>query len=186
MPKLKFSNATFLVIFKHCAFCRIKSRLFKLVTKSYWNGTFSRHLSNTVLIKYHHHHWWIFFLSKSCATAKGMCRTKKMVDVGRCMGWRYFSLLWLRTCCKVFSAARALFFNFGDPASSSAHFKDKLLPPSSTSFQLYFILAIPLSLSDLFRILAILALFYASAWCLKITEKVSFNVATVTFWVDKS
>ena len=109
MPKLKFSNATFLVIFKDCAFCRIKSRLFKLVTKSYSNGTFSRHLSNTVLIKYHHHHWWIFFLSKSCATAKGMCKTKKKVDVGRCMGWRYFSLLWLRTCCKVFSAASERF-----------------------------------------------------------------------------
>ena len=62
------------------------------------------------LIKYHHILVDFFLsLSKSCATAKGMCKTKKKVDVGRCMGWRYFSLLWLRTCCKVFSAASERF-----------------------------------------------------------------------------
>ena len=77
MPKLKFSNATFLVIFKHCAFCRIKSRLFKLVTKSYSNGTFSRHLSNTVLIKYHHHHWWIFFSQRVVQRPKACAERKK-------------------------------------------------------------------------------------------------------------
>ena len=74
------------------------------------------------LIKYHHILVDFFLsLSKSCATAKGMCKTKKKGWCGQVHGLEVFFFVVASNLLQSFlSGEWALFFNFGDPASSSA------------------------------------------------------------------